>query len=218
MQALIVLVVAGSAVLAQAAEPPSPEKAAADDAAQIRQLQHRFAQRFYEKAIPNLKGLSADEVRIKLFPLAEKHWKDVFGPHHSLLKRHVSHLLAELGKAEELEPSKYEVVGEAGDLISRQREFTGAVPAAFLWNPLFAAENAKLAVMARTLSPGEFGPRAMLNALVPPGWQTIDRDLGHPKLVQRMGREVVIVELERKNDAYYVPSNIRWLRLKQARE
>jgi hypothetical protein len=38
--------------------------------------------------------------------------------------------------------------------------------------------------------------------------------LDRPRLMKRMGPEVMLVELGRQKGGYYLPSRVRWLRLK----
>jgi len=68
------------------------------------------------------------------------------------------------------------------------------------------------------LGPREAAKRALLNTVAPPVWQAIDRDSDHPKLVRRMGPEIVIVELEFRREGFYYPVRSRWLRLKDESE
>ena len=56
----------------------------------------------------------------------------------------------------------------------------------------------------------------LLGQFAKPSWQAIARDVERPRLMKRMGPEIVLVELKRQTGGWYLPTRARWLRLKSA--
>jgi hypothetical protein len=221
---VILLAIAQTATLALSFdEPPRPNNREA--ALQLQQLQERYTDRLWHEVLPRLKeanGLSQDDLA---FSTAPRVWKEVFGPHRQLLRDAAREILARLSGATAIDETKYSALGEARGLtvgtVAPDNE-TVAKLEPFLqitcWNPVVAADRPCALMFGSLLGPREAAKRALLNTVAPPVWQAIDRDSDHPKLVRRMGPEIVIVELEFRREGFYYPVRSRWLRLKDESE
>jgi hypothetical protein len=223
MRRTVFLIVVGWALTAEAGGV-APGKTESEAAARVRQLQDRFTQRLYEEALPRLKGTASggSEASQIVFPMAERIWKDVFGPEQALLRRRAGEILADLGPAAAVEEANYVVVAEANELAkifnASDLPKDEKLLRIGMWNPVAAAQSYSQMLTVRTLGAEKFLPRAMLGMLGDPIWEVADRDFEHPKLVQRLGPELLIVELARKDDSYYLPGRVRWLRTATAAE
>jgi hypothetical protein len=186
--------------------------------ARVRQLQDRFAQRLYDELLPKLNEMNISEASAQVLSTAGRLWKEVLGNQQPLLTRRAEELLAALDRAPTIDQTKYEIVAETHDVkeLMEGKEAEQAQPylAMLLWNPVAAADFAASQLQVRALGAERFGKRAILGQYARPSWLAIDRDLDRPRLMKRMGPEVMLVELLLQKGGYYLPSRVRWLRLK----
>ena len=175
---------------------------------EFEKLYREYSSRYHEKMVGDAENMTPQQVTAE----ASRMWESVFGPHKDLLTKRCEEILASLPTAPVVKEDQYNVV-VAGERKEADEQPGGIVFKQFVWNPVSAAGMALNNTLSRLLNPNSYAARSVLVGNANLFWDAIDRNIDKPKLMQRQGPLVFIVELQRKDD-YYVVDKIRWLRPK----
>jgi hypothetical protein len=185
----------------------SAPAAPSDTQEQFNRLYRQFSDRFHEKMIRMAEDLTSAEIAAAAAAL----WHEVFAGRQDLLSRRSRELLAQLGGAPSIDESQYyEVLSKSFDAVEAN---PAPAPPHLVWSPIGAAAYYLDKTLSAVMCKSALETRAQLLANAQLTWEAIDRDLAKPRLVQRQGPVMFLVDLSRKDDGYRV-DKIRWLRPK----
>ncbi len=208
-----VLIVCAPLLVGGCREADSPQASQREAEA----LREEYTQKLYEKVLPNLDPAADDEVQRMVYEEADAIFRDVYGGHEDLLRRRARDALAAMDEAPPIEEDQYDVV--ASETFPSWEEWCEAQGAEIgsvakeLWrfDVEARAEMAVGALMPRVMDLRSYGLRVLLDRFAEPVWEMAGRDTDGPRLVKRMGPEVLIVDL-RESDNVYDVTAVRWLR------
>ena len=185
-----------------------PSKTSAEK--QFEDIYKQYSARFHEKMVGEAETLQPAQVMAE----ASRIWEDVFGPHQNLLKKRAEEILASLDTAKPFDEDLYLEVASGTRVEPPADQPKGVILKQFLWSPIGAAQMGLNHYLARLLQPQSFGVRSVLTANAGLFWEALDRNIDRPKLVQRQGPMLYVVEVSRAPEGYYQVEQIRWLRPK----
>jgi len=175
---------------------------------EFEKLYRQYSNVYHEKMVVEAERMTPAQVTAE----AGRMWDETFSGHKDLLLKRCEEILADLPTAPTINEDLYfEVI--SGTRNEAEKDPEGTIVKQFVWNPLGAASMALNNTLRRLLNPQSFAARSVLIGNASLFWEAIDRDANKPKLMQRQGPLVFIIELSRKDD-YYRVDKIRWLRPK----
>ena len=202
---LVVLVALAVVPALGSATVPDGKSAARKE---FERLYEAYSRRFHESMIVGAETMQPAEIAAE----AARLWDETFALHTDVLQARVKEVLGDLNDALPIQEDMYLEVASLTRPEPKEQP-KGIVLKQVLWTPLGAAQMGLDTLLGRILNPQSNTLRKSLISHAALPWTALDRNLDHPRLVQRQGPMLYVVDLGRKDD-YYQVDRIRWLRPK----